>query len=152
MNLKQLPIIAVSGLLFILMSTNAHAEALALSNLQTYSGVNPIQTSCSTCHSTIPALNSFGTAFRSAGGVKSAYTLTGTASTTLLNADTDGDSITNLAELQAGTNPAGDGTTATTTSGVASTTGCMVSTSSVSYLIGMLLVIFGFTILTKREQ
>ena len=148
MNLKQLPTLVVSGLLFSLMSTSAHAEALALSNLQTYSGVNPIQTSCSTCHSTIPSLNSFGTAFRSAGGVKSAYTLTGTASTTLLNADTDGDGTSNRAELQAGTNPAG---ATTTTTEVASVTGCVTAELSTPFMIFLAMLSLVFVVRRKNS-
>ncbi len=146
-TLKHL--LALSVLLGI-SATQANAEAQALTNLQTYSGVNPIQTSCATCHSTIPSLNTFGTAFRNAGGTKGAgYVLTGAASTTLLNSDADGDGISNLAELQAGTNPAGDGITTTNTQ-TATTTGCITSDLTMQAL--MFLGLFTATFLVTRKK
>jgi len=131
----------------------AHAESAALQLLSNYAKTT-VQTSCATCHSSAPALNAFGSLYRSLGGTKAAgYVLTATAQSTLLNADTDNDGTTNQAELAAGTNPAGGTSTTTAASNeLAATTGCMASTSTVAFLIGMLSVIFGFTILTKRGQ
>jgi len=129
-------------------SVSAQAQQQALTNLQTYSGVGSIATSCSTCHSTIPSLNSFGSAFLGLGGSKSAYVLSATAQSTLFAADTDGDGTNNLAELQAGTNPAG---ASTSSSGSASTTGCITSTLTTPAALLFLLMLVGFMIRRKLE-
>jgi hypothetical protein len=119
-------------------TTTAYAQPQALTNLQSYSGVNPIQTSCSTCHSTVPALNAFGLRFLNLGGSKPNYTLSAAAQTTLLQEDTDGDGTNNLAELQAGTNPAGAG--GSVTKGTATTTGCISNTLNIMALLSFLLL------------
>ncbi|MDX8382138.1 MAG: thrombospondin type 3 repeat-containing protein [Ghiorsea sp.] len=126
--------------------TQANAEQQALTNLSNYAGNITIQTSCTTCHSTIPSLNSFGTLFRNLGGTKGAsYVLSTTAQSTLLNADTDNDGSLNLVELQAGTNPAG--ATSTTSNQTASVTGCTTSGLSMQALLffGLFTSAFLFT-------
>ena len=128
----------------------AHAESAALALLSNYANTT-VQTSCSTCHTSPPALNAFGSLYKGLGGTKAAgYVLTPAAQNTLLTTDTDGDGTTNKAELVAGTNPAGGTSTTTTSNELAATTGCM--TSTVPFSIAMLLAVLGLTILTKREQ
>ncbi len=146
------PILSMLALMIAMFvnTITAHAESAALGLLSTYANTT-VQTSCSTCHTSPPALNTFGSLYRSLGGTKAAgYVLSATAQSTLLNADTDNDGTTNQAELVAGTNPAGGTSTTTTASNeLASTTGCM--TSTIPFSIAMLLAILGFTMLRKRE-
>ncbi len=131
--------------------SNAYAESAALVNLSNYANTT-VQTSCSTCHTTAPALNAFGTLYKNLGGTKAAgYVLSATAQSTLFNADTDGDGTTNLAELQAGTNPAGGTSTTTTASNeLASTTGCI--TEYYSWFGILFLMLFGFGLLVKPQR
>ena len=139
-------------ILMIAMFANAftaHAESAALGLLSTYANTT-VQTSCATCHTTAPALNAFGSLYRSLGGTKAAnYVLSATAQSTLLNADTDNDGTTNQAELVAGTNPAGGTATTTASNDLASTTGCISTELGLMPLMGLLL--FGVSMLVRRK-
>lgn len=141
---------AASGIMLALSPMMAHANTQALINLEAYSGVTPITTSCSTCHTTAPALNAFGVEYFSLGGNKNTnYVLSATAQSTLFAADTDNDGVNNLAELQAGTNPAGSGATSST-SGTASVTGCVSNSLSTPLMMVLAMLSLGF--LARRKK
>lgn len=127
---------------------HADANTQALTNLQNYSGVNPIQTSCNTCHTSPPALNAFGSRFLALGGSKPAYVLNASAQSTLFAEDTDGDGTNNLAELQAGTNPAG--ANAGGGQQKASVTGCVVGTLSTWLMMFLAMLSLVFVVQRKH--
>ncbi len=140
--LNTFQFVALSMIAAFFLPTHAKANTQALTNLQVYSGVNPIQTSCSTCHTSPPALNAFGSRFLALGGSKPSYVLNASAQSTLFAEDTDGDGTNNLAELQAGTNPAG--ANAGGSQQKASVVGCMTSMLSQQLMmfLAMLSVLF----------
>jgi len=141
-----------SGVMLALSPMVAQADTPALINLQTYSGVNPIVTSCATCHTSAPALNAFGLEYLTLGGTKAAgYVLALSAQNTLLiTGDTDNDGIKNLAELQAGTNPAGDAASAPP--GQASVTGCVSSALSTPLMMVFAMLSLGFFVRRKKDK
>jgi len=140
-----------SGVMLALSPMMAQADTPALVNLGAYSGVNPIVTSCATCHTSAPALNAFGLEFLSLGGSKATgYVLALTAQNTLFGGDTDNDGIKNLAELQAGTNPAGDAASAPP--GQASVTGCVSSALSTPLMMVFAMLSLGFFVRRKKDK
>ena len=90
-------VIVVFFLAFSLFANGAEATSTWMANFNsTYSG-SPLVGNCSVCHTSVPARNSYGTAYANAG-----HAFTGNAAST---ADADGDGFTNLAEINAGTFP-----------------------------------------------
>lgn len=74
-----------------------------MNDLKKFKGAFPDATklgNCKACHATTPALNAFGTDYKSAGKEFSAD---------LLAKDSDGDGVANSAEIKAGTFPGDSG-------------------------------------------
>ena len=98
-----LTVLAALALGFLLVRTDTAEATSAHKNSFTSAYPNAVNTrldSCSTCHTSAPSLNSYGTAFNSAGR---------TFTTALAAADSDRDGVSNEAEILAGTFP-GDAT------------------------------------------
>lgn len=149
MRISKVIFTAAMSSLFLLVATSAKANTPGLVNLGNYAGVT-IQTSCDTCHAGIPNLNTFGAAYKSAGGSKAnAYVLSNASWLTLSAADSDSDGTNNMDELVAGSNPGVSGTTVVSTAD-ASVGGCMTTTSWLStFLLGGLLAL---ALVFKRRQ
>ena len=148
--LNKLSFVILGMAVAFFLPVHANANTQALINLQTYSGVASIATSCNTCHTTPPTLNAFGSRFLALGGSKQAYVLSASAQSTLFAEDTDGDGTNNLAELQAGTNPAGGTSTTTASNELAATTGC--TTSNLQLPIVFSLVLLGLGLFARRKE
>jgi hypothetical protein len=88
------------ALLVAVFVIGAAGSASALSSYvstfsSTYPGSATASFSCSICHTSVPALNGYGTAYANAGHNFK----------TIESQDSDGDGATNIAEITAGTNP-----------------------------------------------
>jgi hypothetical protein len=145
MLFKRLMTVAMMMGAMVFGTSAANADQLALTNLNGQYGLS--LTSCSVCHSSVPALNVFGDDFLAAGGSKTAYSPTWA---TLDAGDADGDGILNGAELQAGSDPALAAGETAVTQETASVTGCMANNAGLPWM--MLLGLLVAVNLVKRKK
>jgi hypothetical protein len=93
---KALAIIAILTGLLAVSGGTGHASSGYLSSFNTQYGTSATRlNTCTLCHTSVPALNPYG----------SAYAAAGHSFTAIEGADSDGDGFTNLAEIQALTFP-----------------------------------------------
>jgi hypothetical protein len=96
---------------------------------------------CSVCHSSVPALNSYGSAFKTAYTMLGGRTTTNesTALTNIESADADNDGYSNLVEINANKDAASSGDTPTLSASVTASTGTNAKSgtvgSTVSYTV-----------------
>ncbi|MDQ7003934.1 MAG: hypothetical protein Q9N67_02990 [Ghiorsea sp.] len=130
-----------------LSATTASAQQGALDALNIGFGSN--LTSCSVCHTTAPALNTFGDAWRTAGGLKAGSGLVNF--TTLGDADIDGDGINNRDEAVAGTLQDGLATATATTTTTDSGGGCVTSSVTTPLMMVLAMLSLGFFVRRKKS-
>lgn len=117
-------IVAVAGVFAL---TGPDTASATNAQLNAFTGAYPATAgtslaNCSTCHTTVPQLNPYGAALRSAGFNFSA----------IENADSDGDGFTNLEEIRALTLPGNAGSAPAPAPSAPTTTSTMSTTSTTS--------------------
>ena len=147
---------AIAGALTMGANT-ASAEPTAITTFNANYGTTI--SNCAVCHTTSTgsggARNAFGDNFKTAGGVKSAYTPNWTSLDAM---DADADGTLNGAEIAAGNAPAGNGTLASPTD-IATTPaptsggggGCVTSSVTTPLMMVLAMLSLGFFVRRKKS-